>query len=158
MQIEDLNKVEQRALDISKNKAISEQTKILKQLNVINTLSKSKDEMVTLSGVTLNKTQLDVAKSYYLNRQETINKATLDLEDNIFGPMISLYGSDMEELSDYYNADGAPLNPAFADAVKLPKMFKDEQELAVMASLGVVKEGDRVSYMKDNQIVEITLR
>jgi hypothetical protein len=37
-------------------------------------------------------------------------------------------------------------------------MFKDEQELAVMASLGVVKEGDRVSYMKDNQIVEITLR
>jgi hypothetical protein len=158
MQIEDLSKVEQRALDISKNKAISEQTKILKQLNVINTLSKSKDEMVTLSGVTLNKTQLDVAKSYYLNRQETINKATLDLEDNIFGPMISLYGSDMEELSDYYNADGAPLNPAFADAVKLPKMFKDEQELAVMASLGVVKEGDRVSYMKDNQIVEITLR
>jgi len=157
MSLDDLDGIEKRALSQSLSLYDAERVEIAKSLNKINTALDGGGAFNTNSGLPLSDTQLAVAKSYYTKRQDDLIKAKSQYDDKVFGPMISLYGSSMKELSEYYNADGAPVNAAFEDAVKLPMMFKDEQELAVMAALGVVKDGDRVSYMKDNQIVEITL-
>jgi hypothetical protein len=157
MSLDDLDSVEKRALSQSLSLYDAERVEVAKSLNKINTALDGGGAFNTNSGIPLSETQLAVAKSYYTKRQDDLIKAKSQYDDKVFGPMISLYGSSMKELSEYYNADGAPVNAAFENAVKLPMMFKDEQELAVMAALGVVKDGDRVSYMKDNQIVEITL-
>lgn len=157
MSLDDLDGIEKRALSQSLSLYDAERVEVAKSLNKINTSLDGGEAFNTNSGIPLSDSQLEVAKSYYTRRQDDLIKAKAQYDDKVFGPMISLYGSSMKELSEYYNADGAPVNAAFEDAVKLPMMFKDEQELAVMAALGVVKDGDRVSYMKDNQIVEITL-
>lgn len=157
MSLDDLDAVEKRALSQSLSLYDAERVEVAKSLNKINTALDGGDALNTNSGIPLSDNQLAVAKSYYTKRQDDLIKAKSQYDDKIFGPMISLYGSSMKELSDYYNADGAPVNAAFENSVKLPMMFKDEEELAIMYSLGVVKEGDKVSYMKDNVIIEDTL-
>ena len=157
MSLDDLDDIEKRALSQSLSLYEAERVEVAKSLNKINTSLDSGEAFSTNSGIPLSNSQLEVAKSYYTKRQDDLIKAKGQYDDKIFGPMISLYGSSMKELSDYYNADGAPVNAAFENAVKLPMMFKDEEELAIMYSLGVVKKGDKVSYMKDNVIIEDTL-
>lgn len=158
MSLDDLDDIEARALKEAYALSEAEEIKILGMINKINTAQERDGEAITtLTGKTLNENQLVVARNYYETRFNSIKEAKKQYKDKIFGPMISLYGSSMKELSDYYNADGAPVNAAFENAVKLPMMFKDEEELAIMYSLGVVKKGDKVSYMKDNVIIEDTL-
>ena len=157
MSLDDLDPLEKRALSQSIALYDAERVEVAKSLNKINTSLDGGEAFNTNSGIPLSDSQLQVAKSYYTKRQDDLIEAKAQYDDKIFGPMISLYGSSMKELSDYYNADGAPVNAAFENAVKLPMMFKDEEELAIMYSLGVVKKGDKVSYMKDNVIIEDTL-
>jgi len=157
MSLDDLDPLEKRALSQSISLYDAERVEVAKSLNKINTALDGGEAFNTNSGIPLSDSQLEVAKSYYTKRQDDLIKAKSQYDDKIFGPMISLYGSSMKELSEYYNADGAPVNAAFENAVKLPMMFKDEEELAIMYSLGVVKKGDKVSYMKDNVIIEDTL-
>ena len=87
--------------------------------------------------------------AWLTKRKIKISEASAAYKNNVFTPLIELYGSTyIDSITDYYpNLEGAPLNPAFMTASQVPIDVTDELTYATLYSREIIKTGQKVTYL-----------
>ena len=115
-------------------------------------LTESRDINNRISEITKQDTPQpgDVEEAKWLtSRLVKIQTAQAAFKNNVFSPLIELYGTTfMSSITDYYGElEGAPLNPAFMTASQIPIDVTDEYTYGLLVTRGYIKPLQRVTYL-----------
>tara|TARA_R100001369_G_scaffold41954_2_gene68139 strand:- start:2966 stop:4045 length:1080 start_codon:yes stop_codon:yes gene_type:complete len=92
----------------------------------------------------------DIEEAKWLtSRLEKIKTAQAAFKNDVFSPLIELYGTTfIDSITDYYGElEGAPLNPAFTTASQIPIDVTDEYTYGILVTRGYIKPLQRVTYL-----------
>lgn len=143
--IEDLDRLEQRAINASAQKARMEVSTLNNALNNIQKTESSETDPNTLS-------ELAQTKNWIIDRQARVQDALKSAEGdggNPFG-LVNLYGNEF--LQQMFEADprlaGGVISPVFQEAQSAsPKRVDSIPQLRNLARLGIISVGDKVEIL-----------
>jgi hypothetical protein len=94
---------------------------------------------------------------WLVERQGQISSAQESFKDDLFTPLIELYGSSyLETVTEFYpELQNAPLNPAFKLASQQPVDVQSEELYVQLYRSGIIKNGQIVQYINSaGEVVE----
>ena len=94
---------------------------------------------------------------WLVERQGQISSAQESFKDDLFTPLIELYGSSyLETVTEFYpKLQNAPLNPAFKLASQQPVDVQSEELYVQLYRSGIIKNGQVVQYINSaGEVVE----
>ena len=146
----DLADLEKRAVSNSEAMSRSELQKIKARMNQI-----VDDDLAGLTDD--EKTLMKQEKAWLGDRLGQIESAQTSYKEEVYAPLIGLYGNSMRELVDYYGEfKGAPTNPAFFNASQQEISVPNEAVFRSLGRLGIFILGMRIRNLETGALIELT--
>lgn len=139
----DLADVEKRAVSNSLQMAKVESRKIFSR---INQLTKKQDL-----------TELEKQEVAWLTtRQTQIKSAVESHKEEVYDPIVELYGSSIEDLLDYYNQfEGAPIGPSFFEASQTIQTVPNRAVALSLMQTGILQPGMTVRNLETGKLIKL---
>ena len=142
-----LEQVEKRGISAAESLARSESRAVQSRLNAL--IKKSESEALTSTEQT--------EQIWLTQRIEQISAAQDAFKEDVFTPLIELYGSSyMDTLREYDpSLKGAPLNPVFTEAAQTETAVPNRSVALNLLKAGVLKPGMRVRNLETGKIIPL---
>lgn len=142
----DLDDVEKRAVSNSLQMAKIQKRDIEARLSVLAKIDQDR-----------GLTSLEEAEGEWIvNREKQIESALQSYKDEIYDPLIVLYGSSMRDLLNYYNQfESAPLGASFFEASRQYPSVPNRDFAKILKASGILKPGMFVRNKEKGTIIPV---
>jgi len=142
----DLADVEKRALSNSLQMAKKEKRSVFSRVNQLAKIQESR----TLTSLE------EQEREWLTERGDQIGSAIESHKEEVYDPLIGLYGSSMGDLLDYYNQfEGAPIGPSFFEASQTIQTVPNRAVALSLMQADILQPGMTVRNLETGKLIKL---